>query len=47
LGSEIYGPEDAMTVNRKQIVSIESLKEDSQVVRSIRGYYLSQGGARR
>lgn len=44
LGSEIYGPEDSITLNRKQIVSIESLKEESQVVQSIRKYYLSQAG---
>ena len=46
LGIEIYGPEDSMAINRKQIVSIERLKEDSQVVRGIRGYYLSQGRAK-
>ncbi len=46
LGSEIFGPEDTMAINRKQIVSIESLKEDSQVVRAIRGYYLGQGRAK-
>lgn len=46
LGSEIYGPEDSIILNRKQIVSIESLKEESQVVQSIRKYYLSRGGSK-
>jgi hypothetical protein len=46
LGSEIYGPEDSITLNRKQIVTIESLKEESQVVQSIRKYYLNRGGSK-
>lgn len=46
LGSEIYGPEDSITLNRKQIVTIESLKEESQVVQSIRKYYLNRGDSK-
>ena len=39
LGSEIYGPEDAITLNRRQIVSIEGLKADSKVLKAIGDYY--------
>ncbi len=38
LGGEIHAPQDAMSINRDQIVFIEDLKPDSQVVTAIKQY---------
>lgn len=38
-GAEIYGPKDTLIVNRRQILVIQDLKEDSPVVRGIARYY--------
>lgn len=35
LGEEIYGPEDAMTISRDQIMLYENLKSDSKVAQAI------------
>lgn len=43
LGGEVYGPEDAMTINRRQIISLQGLKADSPVVKAIRQYYGGKG----
>ncbi|MEK7554851.1 MAG: hypothetical protein AAB518_02615 [Patescibacteria group bacterium] len=42
LGGELHGPEDAMFLNRDQILFYEDLKSDSQVVKAIRDYQESQ-----
>jgi hypothetical protein len=36
LGNELHGPEDAMIINRDQILFYENLKLDSQVVNAIK-----------
>ncbi len=36
LGDEIHGPKDEMKINKNQILFIEDLKEDGQVVKTIR-----------
>ncbi len=38
LGGELHGPEDAMYLNRDQILFYENLKSDSQVVKAIEDY---------
>lgn len=38
LGNELHGPDDAMYINRQQILFWENLKEDGQVLRAIRSY---------
>jgi hypothetical protein len=35
LGKELHGPEDAMRINREHILFIETLRNDSAVVRTI------------
>ena len=35
LGNELHGPEDAMYVERSQVLFWENLKDDSQVVKKI------------
>ncbi len=35
LGSELHGPEDAMEVNRDQVLFWENLKDDGKVVKAI------------
>ncbi|HEY4475454.1 MAG TPA: hypothetical protein VJB92_01900 [Candidatus Paceibacterota bacterium] len=42
LGAEVHGPQDEMVINRDHIMFYEDLKEDSQVVRSIRQFQASQ-----
>ncbi len=42
LGSELHGPMDKMEINRDQILFIETLKDDSQVVKGIREFKASQ-----
>lgn len=42
LGGELHGPEDSIILNRKRIISIQDLKDDSPVVRAIREYYLTR-----
>lgn len=46
LGGELHGPEDSIILNRKRIISIQDLKDDSPAVRAIRGYYLAQANSR-
>lgn len=36
LGNELHGPEDAMYIERKQILFWENLKNDSKVVQAIK-----------
>ena len=36
LGNEIHGPEDAMIINRDQILFYENLKDDGKVVQTIK-----------
>lgn len=36
LGNELHGPEDAMFIERKQIIFWENLKDDSKVVQAIK-----------
>ncbi len=43
LGSELHGPEDMMYVPRSAIIFWENLKDNSQVVQSIKNF-LSQNG---
>jgi hypothetical protein len=38
LGNELHGPNDRMRINRDQVLFIESLKNDSQVVKAIDDY---------
>lgn len=38
LGSEIHGPEDAMFINKKEVIFWENLKDDGQVVKAIKDY---------
>lgn len=45
LGDEIYGPEDVMLLNRRQILSVQDLKADSKVVAAIRNYYATLGSS--
>lgn len=42
LGGELHGPEDAMRINRGQILFVEDLKADSQVVSAIANYKKAQ-----
>lgn len=37
LGSEVYGPENVMQINRDHILYIEKLAKDSQVIKTIEG----------
>ena len=39
---ELYGPEDKITFNRRQILAIQGLKSDSKVLAAIREYYISR-----
>lgn len=41
LGNEIHGPEDAMKINRDQILFWEDLKDDGKVVQAIKEYQTS------
>jgi hypothetical protein len=36
LGSELHGPEDAMYVNRDQVLFWENIKDDGKVVKAIK-----------
>ena len=36
LGNEIHGPTDEMVINKEHVLYIENLKDDSQVVKSIK-----------
>lgn len=38
LGDEIHSPEDEMRINKDQILFIENLKDDGQVVKSIKAH---------
>lgn len=38
LGNELHGPEDAMTINRNQILFVEDIKPESKVVEAIVRY---------
>lgn len=38
LGSELHSPKDLMVVNKKQVLFIEELKDDSKVVKAIKDY---------
>lgn len=38
LGSEIHGPTDTIRINRDQILFVETLKDDSKVVKAITDY---------
>lgn len=42
LGGEIHAPQDAMSINRDQIVFVEDLKPDSQVITAIKQYTENQ-----
>jgi len=42
LGNEIHGPQDAMLINRDQILLTEKLKNDSKVVEAINNYLTEQ-----
>lgn len=37
-GSEVYGPEDVMFIDRDQVMFFENLKSDSEVVQLIKNY---------
>jgi hypothetical protein len=39
LGSEIHGPEDAMIINKQQVLFYENLKPDGKVSQAIASYY--------
>jgi hypothetical protein len=41
LGSELHGPEDAMYVNKDQVLFWENLKDDGKVVKAIKDYQAS------
>lgn len=38
LGNELHGPTDEMRINRDQILFIEDLKDDSNIVKTIRDF---------
>lgn len=38
LGDEIHGPKDEMKINKNQILFIEDLKDDGQVVKTIKAH---------
>jgi hypothetical protein len=38
LGCELHGPEDAMVINREQIIFWENLKDDGQVAKAVKEY---------
>lgn len=38
LGCELHGPEDAMVINRDQIIFWENLKDDGQVAKAVENY---------
>lgn len=38
LGNELHGPKDMMRINRKHILFVENLKEDSMVVQKIKEF---------
>lgn len=38
LGNELHGPEDAMYINRKEVLFWENLKPDGKVVQAIKNY---------
>lgn len=38
LGCELHGPEDAMTINREQIIFWENLKDDGQVAKAVASF---------
>lgn len=42
LGNELHGPNDRMRINREQVLFIESLKDDSKVVKAIDDYKKAQ-----
>lgn len=42
LGNELHGPEDAMFINRKEIMFWENLKTDGKVVQAIKNYKSGQ-----
>lgn len=42
LGNEIHGPRDEMVINRRHVVLMEDLKEDSRVVQAINDYVSGQ-----
>jgi len=42
LGKEIHGPKDEMIINRKHVLFIENLKDDSKVVEAIEQYQVQQ-----
>ncbi len=45
LGKELHGPVDEMKINRDQILFYEDIKEDGQVVKSIREYQANPEGS--
>jgi hypothetical protein len=42
LGNEVHGPEDAMVINKDQVLFFENIKNDGKVTDSISKYYNSQ-----
>jgi len=42
LGNEIHGPEDEMVINRRHVIIMEDLKDDSRVVQAINDYTANQ-----
>ncbi len=42
LGSEIHQPQNSMDINRDQILFVETLKPDSQIVKSIENFQKNQ-----
>lgn len=42
LGSELHGPADEMQINREHILFVETLRDDSQVVKAIKQYQEQQ-----
>lgn len=42
LGKEIHGPKDQMIINRRHVLFIENLKDDSKVVQAINQYQVQQ-----
>lgn len=42
LGNELHGPTDEMQINRDQVMFIENLKDDSNIVKTIRDFQAQQ-----
>lgn len=47
LGCELHGPEDAMTINREQVIFWENLKADGQVAKAVAEYVKANPGGQK